>query len=89
MWLLQPYREVMTSLERIANTIDRDGFEALDPTIVTEVLELAAAADTSPVLIEVFADDAEPAPVRERAFGLLAMQIVSGRRERFTFTLAA
>jgi hypothetical protein len=37
----------------------------------------------------VFADELEPAPVRERAFGLLAMQIVSGRRARFQFTLAA
>jgi hypothetical protein len=40
------------------------------------------------VLAEVLADDHEPAPVRERAFGLLAMQITSGRR-RFEFTLAA
>jgi len=38
--------------------------------------------------VEVFADELEPAPVRERAFGLLAMQISSGRR-RSEFTLAA
>ncbi len=75
-------------LDRIAITIDRDGFEALDRTIIDHVLTLAAAADASPVLAEVFADEHEPAPVRERAFGLLAMQITSGRR-RTEFTLAA
>ncbi len=79
----------MSSLDRIAITIDREGVEALDAETVAAVLALAAAGDTSPTLAEVFADGAEPAPVRERAFGLLAMQIVSGRRQRFEFTLAA
>jgi hypothetical protein len=89
----RPYRDGMTSstnrLDDIAITIDRHGFEVLDRHVIDDVLALAAAADASPVLAEVFADDHEPAPVRERAFGLLAMQIVSGRRERFQFTLAA
>lgn len=79
----------MTSLDDIAFTIDREGFEAVHADEVAEVLALATAADASPVLTEVFGDDAEPSPVRERAFGLLAMQIVSGRRQRFGFTLAA
>jgi hypothetical protein len=87
------YREGMTSstsrLDQIASTIDRQGFEALDHHDIAEVLTLATAADTSPVLREVFADDHEPAPVRERAFGLLAMQIASGRSTRFQFTIAA
>jgi hypothetical protein len=93
MSLDRPYRDGMTSstnrLDEIAVTIDREGFEALDRRDIDEVLTLAAAADASPVLAEVFADELEPAPVRERAFGLLAMQIVSGRRARFQFTLAA
>jgi hypothetical protein len=93
MSLGRPYRDGMTSstnrLDEIAITIDREGFDALDHRDIDEVLTLAAAADASPVLAEVFADDLEPAPVRERAFGLLAMQIVSGRRARFQFTLAA
>ncbi len=88
MWLRWPYRDGMTSLDDIAITIDREGFEALDQHVIDDVLELAAAADASPVLAEVLADEHEPAPVRERAFGLLAMQIASGRR-RHEFTLAA
>lgn len=92
MWLSQAYREGMTSstnrLDDIAFTIDREGFEALDQHVIDGVLELATAANASPVLAEVFADENEPAPVRERAFGLLAMQITSGHR-RFEFTLAA
>jgi hypothetical protein len=93
MSLGRPYRDSMTSstnrLDEIAFTIDREGFDALDRRDIDEVLTLAADADASPVLAEVFADELEPAPVRERAFGLLAMQIVSGRRARFQFTLAA
>jgi hypothetical protein len=78
----------MTSLDDIAITIDREGFGALDRHVIADVVALAAATNASPVLTEVFADDHEPAPVRERAFGLLAMQITSGR-PRFQFTLAA
>ena len=93
MWITRPYRDGMTSstsrLDDIAITIDRRGFEALDRHVIDEVIALAAAADASPVLAEVFADDLAPAPARERAFGLLAMQITSGRRTRFQFTLAA
>lgn len=65
----------MSSLDDIAITIDREGFEALAPHVIDGVLALAAAAEASPVLAEVLADDDEPAPVRERAFGLLARQI--------------
>jgi hypothetical protein len=75
MSLTRSYRDLMTSLDRIAITIDCEGFEALDRHTIDDVLELAAAADASPVLAEVLGDDCEPAPVRERAFGLLAMQI--------------
>jgi hypothetical protein len=92
MLLFQPYRDGMTSstnrLDDIAITIDRYGFEALDRHVIADVLELASATNASPVLAEVFADENEPAPVRERAFGLLAMQIASGHR-RAEFTLAA
>jgi hypothetical protein len=65
----------MNSLDSIAITIDREGFEALDRHTIDDVLALATAAGASPVLAEVLGDDLEPAPVRERAFGLLAMQI--------------
>ena len=75
-------------LDHIAMTIDRAGFDALDCRVIDDVIALAVSTDASPVLTEVFADAHEPAPVRERAFGLLAMQISSGRR-RSEFTLAA
>lgn len=88
MSIIRPYRDRMTSLDDIANTIDRNGFAALDRHTIEDVVALAATADASAVLAEVFADEHEPAPVRERAFGLLAMQITSGHR-RFEFTLAA
>ena len=74
---IRPYREGMNSLDCIAITIQREGFEALDLRSIDSVLDLAAIANASPVLAEVFADDDEPAPVRERAFGLLAMQITA------------
>lgn len=67
----------MTSFDDIAFTIDRDGFDALDRRIIDDMLAAAIAADASPVLAEVLADEHEPAPVRERAFGLLARQIGS------------
>lgn len=75
MWTDAPYGDDMTSLDCIASTIDREGFEALDRHTIDDVLALATAAEASPVLAEVLGDDHEPAPVRERAFGLLAMQI--------------
>jgi hypothetical protein len=75
MWLTPPYREGMTSIADIAIAIEREGFEALDVRSIDTVLELASIAHASPVLAEVFADANEPAPVRERAFGRLAMQI--------------
>jgi uncharacterized membrane protein len=78
----------MTSLDDIAMTIDRNGFQALDDAVISHVLGLATATNASTVLAEVFGDQDEPAPVRERAFGLLAMQIASGAR-RSRFTLAA
>lgn len=78
----------MTSLDDIAITIDRKGFTALDRHAIDGVIALATSANASPVLAEVFADDNEPAPVRERAFGLLAMQI-SSRHRGVEFTLAA
>ena len=74
---IQPYRDSMNSLGCIAITIEREGFGALDMSSIDTVLDLAATASASPVLAEVFADDDEPAPVRERAFGLLAMQITA------------
>ena len=70
----------MSSLDTIAITIDREGFDALDLAAIDTVLDLAAGTGASAVLAEVFADVAEPAPVRERAFGLLAMQITSATR---------
>ena len=84
MSIIRPYREGMNSLDCIAITIDREGFEALDTRSIDTVLDLAATADASPVLAEVFADDTEPAPVRERAFGLLAMQITAATRSTTT-----
>lgn len=74
----------MTSLDDIAIAIDRFGFDTLDNATIDHVLALSTAVHASPVLAEVFGDVDEPAPVRERAFGLLAMQINRG-----SFTLAA
>ncbi len=73
-------------LRDVAVAIDLDGVARLDHAVVDRVLTLATAASASPVLAEVFGDDTEPAPVRERAFGKLAMQIVAGAPR---FTLAA
>ena len=79
----------MTTLDDIAMTIDRNGFDALDrSTVDARARRSRTTADASPVLAEVLGDEDEPAPVRERAFGRLAMQISSGRR-RSEFTLAA
>lgn len=78
----------MTSLNNIALTIDRNGFDALDEAAISHVLGLSAASNASPVLAQVFGDASEPAPVRARAFGRLAMQIASGA-PRSGFTLAA
>jgi len=84
MSIIRPYRDGMNPLDCIAITIEREGFEALDTRSIDTVLDLAATADASPVLAGVFADDAEPAPVRERAFGLLAMQIAAADRSNTT-----
>jgi len=86
---IQPYRDSMNSLDCIAITIEREGFGALDMSSIDTVLDLAATASASPVLAEVFADDDEPAPVRERAFGLLAMQITAAAGSATTSRPAA
>jgi hypothetical protein len=82
------WRPDARSLDAVAVTIDLHGIDGVERAVVDHVLALAAAANASPVLAEVFGDDSEPAPVRERAFGKLAMQIGTGA-PHVGFTLAA
>jgi hypothetical protein len=78
----------MNLLDALAITIDRWGIDAVEPEQIDLVVALAAAANASPVLAAVFSDHTEPTPVRERAFGRLAMQITAGAASS-GFTLAA
>jgi hypothetical protein len=82
------YATVLADLDRLARRIDRDGFDAATSGDVDHLVTLAAAVEASPVLASVLADTTAPAAVRERAFGLLAMQIL-GRSDRSTFAVAA
>ena len=69
--------DVFAEIEALAWQIDRDGVAGAPTEAVDHLLLMARAAKGSPVLSEVLADPTEPPAVRERAFGLLAMQIIS------------
>jgi hypothetical protein len=78
----------LRELDRLARRIDREGFEAATTGEIEHLVALATAAKASPVLCGVLADTTAPPAVRERAFGLLAMQILA-RADRSTFAVAA
>jgi hypothetical protein len=78
----------LAEIDTVAWQIDRDGVENTPAEAIDHVLLIARNAKTSPVLVEVLADSTAPPAVRERAFGLLAMQILSSI-DRSRLTLAA
>ena len=78
----------LAEIDTLAWQIDRDGVESAPSEAIDHLLVIARDANTSPVLAEVLADCAEPPAVRERAFGLLAMQILSSI-DHSRLTLAA
>lgn len=78
----------LAEIDALAWQIDRDGVENTPTEAIDHVLLIARNAKTSPVLVEVLADSTAPPAVRERAFGLLAMQILSSI-DRSRLTLAA
>jgi len=80
--------DAFAEIEALAWQIDRDGVEGAPIEAIDHVLLMAGAAKGSPVLAEVLADPTEPPAVRERAFGLLAMQIISSLDDSH-LTLAA
>lgn len=61
-------------LDDLAWAIDRDGIAA-HLAEVGAVAQTARRAGVRPVLTNVLLDDRLPEPVRERAFGLLAMTL--------------
>jgi hypothetical protein len=68
-------------LDELATWIDRYGFDATPPSAIGDVVQLAQRSCASPVLTGVLADPNEPAPVRERAFGLIARQVRRSSRD--------
>ena len=78
----------LAEIDALAWQIDRDGFESTSEDAIDHVLVMARETKTSPVLAGVLADVQAPPVVRERAFGLLAMQILSSI-DRSRVTLAA
>jgi hypothetical protein len=75
-------------VDALAWQIDRDGFKCVPTEAIDHVLVMARSTKSSPVLAGVLADVQAPSVVRERAFGLLAMQILS-TIDRSRVTLAA
>jgi hypothetical protein len=78
----------LAEIDALAWQIDRDGIDGAPAEAIDHVLLMAHNAKTSPVLAEVLADSTAPPAVRERAFGLLAMQIFSSI-DHSRLTLAA
>ena len=67
-------RRAVVALDDLAWAIDRDGIAAHEAG-VRAIVALAEDHGLRPVLTEVLRDPASPAPVRERAFGLLAVSL--------------
>ncbi len=68
-------------LRRFAEVLERDGIEHVPADLLNELLGAARAVDASAVAMAVVVDPTEPAVARERAFGLLSIQII-GRFDR-------
>ncbi len=69
------------TLRRFAEFIERDGIERVPADLLNELLAAGRAVDASAVAMAVVVDPTEPAVARERAFGLLSIQII-GRSDR-------
>jgi hypothetical protein len=68
-------------LRRFAEIIERDGIERVPADLLNELLAAGRAVDASTVAMAVVVDPTEPSVARERAFGLLSVQII-GRADR-------
>src|SRR6187399_3337119 len=68
-------------LDRFAEIVERDGIEHVPAGLLNELLAAGRAVDASAVAMAVVVDPTEPAVARERAFGLLSIQII-GRADR-------
>jgi len=69
------------TLRRFAEILERDGIEHVPAGLLHELIGAGRAVDASAVAMAVVVDPTEPAVARERAFGLLAVQII-GRADR-------
>jgi hypothetical protein len=67
-------RRALLTLDDLAWAIDRDGIAAHEAA-VSQIVAVAADHGVRPVLVAVLRNDALPASVRERAFGLLALAL--------------
>jgi hypothetical protein len=77
--------DALGDIDVLARQIDQCGFECTSDEAIDHLLSISRITYGSPVLAEVLADSTEPPAVRERAFGLLAMQIRSSiSRTRLT-----
>jgi hypothetical protein len=70
-------------LDRLAQAIADHGVEAVEPAVVESLAGSAIALGASPILASVFADAAEPAVARMRAFGRIAAVFANPARNRF------
>jgi len=68
-------------LDRFAEIIERDGIEHVPAGLLNELLAAGRAVCASAVAMAVVVDPTEPGVARERAFGLLSIQII-GRADR-------
>ncbi len=68
-------------LGRFAEILERDGIDEVPGDLLNELLAAGRAVDASAIAMAVVVDPTEPAVARERAFGLLSIQII-GRADR-------
>jgi hypothetical protein len=68
-------------LRRFAEVLERDGIEHVPADLLNDLLGAGRAVDASAIAMAVVVDPTEPAVARERAFGLLSVQII-GRADR-------
>jgi hypothetical protein len=73
--------------QQLAETIATHGVAAVEPSTVDAFGIHASRVGANAVLIDVFTDDAAPAPARVRAFGRLTAQV--SRNQASQFVVAA
>ncbi len=68
-------------LSRFAAAIETNGIQLVPADLLADLVRAGRAVDASPIAIDVLVDPTEPWVARERAFGLVATQII-GRAGR-------